>query len=98
MTIVRFVPDDKNLLNQIFTAMNECQALYPDEDMSGDEDERDEEEGDCEENEYGDEFGEGEFVDISSDPNIQLSDRGQEVLRRININYQTQGKLKICII
>ena len=98
MTIVRFVPDDKNLLNQIFTAMNECQALYPDEDMSGDEEGREEDDGDCEENEYGDEYDDGEFVDISSDPNIQLSDRGQEVLRRININYETQGKFKFWII
>lgn len=29
ITELRFVPEDKTLLNQLFLAMNECQALYP---------------------------------------------------------------------
>ena len=29
ITEIRFVPEDKTLLNPLFTAMNECQALYP---------------------------------------------------------------------
>ena len=38
MTEIRFVPDDKNMLDTMFNVMSECQALHPDEDDSGDED------------------------------------------------------------
>ena len=39
MTEIRFVPDDKNMLDAMFNVMSECQALHPDEDDScGDED------------------------------------------------------------
>jgi hypothetical protein len=87
--------------------MNECQALYPDPDMS-DDDEREENEFDDEDEDEesadaeapyqiingngtnGHVNGMGEqFYDINTDPNdIQLSERGQQILRRLNINYE----------
>ena len=36
MTEVRFVPDDRASLDQLFAVMSECQALHPDPDDSGD--------------------------------------------------------------
>ena len=99
ITAIRFVPEDKALLNQLFTAMNDCQALYPDESMSGDEEEDEEEEGEeCEDEEHGDEdvheYDERNFFDADTDPNdIELSVRGQQILRRLNINFQNNSKL-----
>ena len=40
---IRFVPEDKQLLKPLFQAMNDCQALYPDKSMSGDEEDEDDE-------------------------------------------------------
>ncbi len=60
---VRFVPDDKSILNQLFKAMNDCQALYPDNSMSADEDfdeeEQDKEEEGDDENDYDENENEG---------------------------------------
>jgi len=39
MTEIRFVPDDKNVLPELFRAMNECASLHPDTDDSEAEDE-----------------------------------------------------------
>lgn len=99
------------MLNALFKAINECQALYPDE-MSGDEQEQDEndeeEEGlDDDENSADADFDEanyrddddyveefkngGKFYDADSDlNNIELSEKGQQILRRINITYQSK--------
>jgi hypothetical protein len=44
ITEIRFVPEDKQSLNSLFLAMNECQALYPDEQSDSEQGE-DEEEG-----------------------------------------------------
>lgn len=49
MTEIRFVPDDKNTLDSLFQAMNECAALHPDTDDSAAEDEGEEEEGEGDE-------------------------------------------------
>lgn len=49
MTEIRFVPDDKAVLDSLFQAMNECAALHPDTDDSEQEEEGGE--GDEEENE-----------------------------------------------
>jgi len=38
LTEVRFIPDDKEMLDSMFKAMNHCQALHPDNDDSGHED------------------------------------------------------------
>ena len=94
---VRFVPEDSTTLSQLFTAMNECQSLYPDNSMSGDEEEGDQdgEEGAEEDdaNENGDydaaefEDSTGEVPATNGNQEVQLSTRGQEILRRININY-----------
>ncbi len=93
MTIIRLVPEDKLKLNQIFSAMNDCQALYPDE--MNDSDEEEGKGNDFDNIGYENyESGEGmtEFTDYftsETDPeNIQLSERGQEVLRRINFNFK----------
>ncbi|CAF0893122.1 unnamed protein product [Brachionus calyciflorus] len=89
ITPLRFVPADRTLLDPIFKAINECQALYPDEEMSGDE-ESEEEDDEEVEDDYQNE--ENQFFDSSSDlNNIQLSDRGQEILRRLNINYDVNA-------
>ena len=79
--------------------MNDCQALYPDESMSGDEEDGDEEgeQGEeIEEEEQGDEdvkeYDENNFFDADTDPNdIELSARGQQILRRLNINFQNSN-------
>ena len=71
--------------------MNDCQALYPDESMSG-EDEGEEDE----DAEHGDEdvqeYDEQNFYDADTDPNdIELSVRGQQILRRLNVNFQNNS-------
>lgn len=87
---LRFVPEDNSLLNSIFKAINECQALYPDEQLNGDSDESEQE------HEEGEEIDENEFFDSTSDLNeIELSNRGHETLRRLNINYQAESKSKL---
>lgn len=84
ITPLRFVPEDKSLLNPIFKAINECQALYPDEELSDESDESEEEDQDIDEN---------QFFDSTSDLNeIELSDRGHETLKRLNINYHFESK------
>lgn len=86
ITPLRFVPEDKSMLNPIFKAINECQALYPDEEMSGDSDESEHED-------QGEDIDENQFFDSESNLNeIELSDRGQEILKRLNINYQEESK------
>ena len=80
------------MLNPLFLAMNDCQALYPDDSMSGDEDEEDENEEEIGDEEIIHEYNESEFIDANTDPNdIQLSERGQQILRRLNINYQAHS-------
>lgn len=93
ITPLRFVLADNFLLNPVFKALNECQALYPDEEMSGD-DESDEEGDDQVEDEsnFQDADQENEFFDSNSDiSNIQLSHQGQQILRRLNINYESES-------
>ena len=47
MTEVRFVPDDKSKLQEMFQAMSTCQALHPDpEDAENVEEEQNEEQED----------------------------------------------------
>jgi len=96
--VIRFVLNDLSQLNPVFVAMNECQALYPDSEMSDSEHEDDK---------Y-DNIGYAyDFIDASADdvnlldsnyfnadtdPNdIVLSSKGEEVLRRLNIGFQNQG-------
>ena len=111
ITVIRFVPEDKSLLDKVFLAMNDCQALYPDS-MSGEEDEEEDDENDLE-NGYdqaacGNDFvddedenqlnNENKLYDIESNfnPNeVELSEKGQQILRRLNINYQLQSKSKL---
>jgi hypothetical protein len=111
---LRFVPQERALISQLFQAINECQALYPDEQEIDDEQqehydedqmnevEEKEEEGESDEayeegfkkGHFDDALESGEFFDANSDlTNIQLSTRGQSVLKRININYEPQGEL-----
>ncbi|CAH0389878.1 unnamed protein product [Bemisia tabaci] len=52
MTEMRFIPENKNSLDSIFTAMNYCQSLHPDPVQSLSEDEGEEDE---DEDEMGDE-------------------------------------------
>merc|ERR1711972_903206 len=47
ITEIRFVPDNKLLLDSMFTTMSECQALHPDpvdsdEDIAGEEEDAEE--------------------------------------------------------
>lgn len=72
VTQIRFVPSDKALLNLFFIAMNECQALYPDHDMSGDEQDQqeyeeneDDEEEQSEEGVYDDKEEDGEGMETN---------------------------------
>merc|ERR1719309_1111659 len=44
MTEIRFVPDDRNMLDSMFATMSECQALHPHTDDSLEEAEDEEEE------------------------------------------------------
>merc|ERR1719309_485732 len=44
MTEIRFVPDDRNMLDSMFATMSECRALHPDTDDSLEEAEDEEEE------------------------------------------------------
>jgi nucleotide-sensitive chloride channel 1A len=102
---IRFVPEDKTYLNPIFKAINECQAMHPDpEDMSSGEEEEDEEaEGDengvgydDEENDFRDADEEENFEEASQElnsnlENVELSDRGRQILRRLNINYEAHS-------
>eukprot|EP00092_Neocalanus_flemingeri_P021763 GFUD01023610.1.p1 GENE.GFUD01023610.1~~GFUD01023610.1.p1 ORF type:complete len:190 (+),score=75.13 GFUD01023610.1:103-672(+) len=53
MTEIRFVPDDRNMLDSMFATMSECQALHPDTDDSLEEGEDEE----AEEAEDGEEPG-----------------------------------------
>jgi len=39
MTEIRFVPDDRGKLDTMFATMSECQALHPDTDDTGEEEE-----------------------------------------------------------
>ena len=97
---MRFVPDDLSRLDAIFLAMNECQALYPDSEMSGDEDE--EEEGDRYDrigydfmdaaNPDEEDVLDPKYYTADTDPNdIVLSAKGQEILNRLNINFESQS-------
>ena len=54
MTEIRFVPDDRNLLDSMFTSMSECQALHPDTDDSLDEDGEEDDEAEEEAGMYDD--------------------------------------------
>ena len=49
MTEIRFVPDDKAQRDPMFNVMSECQALHPDEDDSGADDDGFEDNGGDEE-------------------------------------------------
>lgn len=51
MTEMRFIPDDKGMLDAMYHAMCECQALHPDPPEAFDENEDDEIFGDAEEDE-----------------------------------------------
>jgi len=53
MTEIRFVPDDKAVLDSLFKAMNECAALHPDTDDSEQEEEGGDEEDENEDDESG---------------------------------------------
>lgn len=97
-TVIRFVPGDNSQLNPIFVAMNECQALYPDSEMSGDEEDKYDQIGYSlhEENfadaniEQVNEMDPTYFTAETSPDDIVMSAKGQEVLRRLNINFQNQ--------
>ncbi|XP_067007401.2 methylosome subunit pICln isoform X2 [Anabrus simplex] len=52
MTELRFVPDDKGMLDAMFHAMSECQALHPDPQDSFSDDDEIYEDADDEEGEY----------------------------------------------
>ena len=62
MTEIRFVPDDRNLLDSMFATMSECQALHSDSDDSlegeggGDEEEEPGMYDDAEEDANGDDL------------------------------------------
>jgi Regulator of volume decrease after cellular swelling len=70
-TELRFVPQDKALLNQLFLAMNDCQALHPD-DISDSDAEEEEEEGEEDDDE--------EYTDV---PDLQIIGRGQPIYQRM---------------
>lgn len=78
ITEIRFVPEDKQSLNSLFLAMNECQALYPDEQSDSEQDEDEREEG---------EFYNEEHVG----ENVELSEQGQQVFDRITFNTRSNG-------
>ena len=65
-TELRFVPDDKTILSPLFLAMNDCQALHPDEQSDSEKEPSEEE----------DEEGE-EYVDV---PDLQII--GQPIFQR----------------
>lgn len=78
--------------------MNQCQALYPDESMSGDEEEDEEDRHDRIGYEFADDnVGEINEMDpvyyneFTNQDDVELSSKGQEILRRLNINFQNQG-------
>ena len=62
MTEIRFVPEDKSKLQEMFNAMSRCQALHPDPEAA--EDQEDEDEAEHEADEAGDE---GIFDDAEED-------------------------------
>ena len=95
--MLRFVPAAEHL-DAIFKSMNECQAVYPDSN-SGDE-ESDEERYNqigYEQNfaddqdavvEITDDQNPMTYFDEQTDPdNVELSAKGQEILRRLNLNF-----------
>lgn len=70
-TELRFVPEDKSILSPLFLAMNDCQALHPDDQSDSEKEasEGEEEEGEEDENE--------EYINV---PDLQII--GQPIFRR----------------
>jgi len=77
-TEMRFVPDDKGMLDAMFHAMSECQSLHPDSQDSFSEDEESFEDADGEEGEY--HLGGGDSsVLIHTDSNNDGTANGNDV-------------------
>ncbi|XP_022201788.1 methylosome subunit pICln [Nilaparvata lugens] len=70
-TEMYFVPDDSSRLNDMFTAMNECQALNPDP-----EDSLSHEEDEDEEDEFEDADSEGEYTVCNDTGNSSVRTNG----------------------
>ncbi len=108
ITEIRFVPEDKTILNQLFQEINRCQALHPDEQLSNSDVEDEEDNGYVDDEDGVDEgIGNGNddndyhIVDIAdldegnTNENVELSVRGRQILDRIQISYQP-GKHSSC--
>ena len=72
MTEIRFAPEDKTKLQEMFNAMSQCQKLHPDPEAAEDAEDEEDEEGD-EDNadnedmyEDADEAGDGNGVEESA--------------------------------
>merc|ERR1712122_419600 len=64
MTEVRFVPDDKSKLQEMFNAMSRCQALHPDPEAAEDQED---EELDGDDEEFEDDGDEGIYDDAEEE-------------------------------
>ncbi|KDR10972.1 methylosome subunit pICln isoform X1 [Zootermopsis nevadensis] len=76
MTEMRFVPDDKGMLDAMFHAMSECQSLHPDPQDSFSEDEEIFEDADDEEGEY--HLGEGDASVVSHNNSYEVTANGND--------------------
>jgi nucleotide-sensitive chloride channel 1A len=68
-TELRFVPEDKSILGTLFLAMNDCQALHPDEVSDSEKEASEEEEEEDDE----------EYTDV---PDLQIIGTGQPIYHR----------------
>ncbi len=115
ITEIRFVPEDKTVLNQLFQEINRCQALHPDEEQlsnsegeDGGDDDQDngyieDEDGVDEGIGNGNDDGyhivadlEGEENRYTTNDHVVLTERGRQILDRIQINYQP-SKCTLCV-
>jgi len=105
ITVIRFVPQDKRVLDQIFLAMNECQALHTDK-ISDDEEcedrynnigyenyENEFEDDKLDENEIN-EMNPMQFNETTDPDNVELSAKGMEILNRLNLNFQEHNAVE----
>jgi len=84
VTEVRLVPQNESSIKAMYDAVTECQELHPDPE---DEDSADEEHPDISSM-----LMQGQFYTADNMPDdIQLSEEGQAVLERLNLNARDNG-------
>ncbi|XP_070538122.1 methylosome subunit pICln-like isoform X2 [Ptychodera flava] len=84
ITEIRFIPEDKSCLDNMFDAMAKCQALHPDEEDSDVEDEHNYEDADEEEEEEEIVEGEGDGEWYTGPEGAEdLTEEGRATLQRL---------------